>query len=57
MVDSQKVSDYKGNGFAAPLDDSLRAAAAQAFLNPQKAEERCHFELEFPFPKAGGHRE
>jgi len=45
MVDSQKVSDCKGNGFAAPLDDSLRAAAAQPFLDPQKAEERCHFEL------------
>jgi hypothetical protein len=45
MVDSQTVSDCKGDGFAPPLDDSLRAAAAQPFLYPQKAEKRCHSEL------------
>jgi hypothetical protein len=36
VVDLQTVSDCKGNGFAPPLDDSLRAAAAQPFLIHRK---------------------
>jgi len=41
VVNSQTVSDCKGDGFAPPLDDSLRAAVP----DPQKAAERRHSEL------------